>query len=232
MKWTEEGLWQFEDHPDERLALFAIGLYKRAGRNVDADKLLWQTFERLPSIELYRQVKQAAGRAEATVNAARDRALAILRAKLNKAGAKARWSTPRELLLELLMSEKLFAEAWEIVRRHGCNERQLLSLAQSSEESHPDEALSAYAQEAERLARFGGQHNYEEASNLIVRMQSIRDRLGTTAAHSAFLTDFTGRHRAKRNLMKILQTKHGKSRQRHSGSAMISAIGQKRAHRP
>lgn len=218
VKWAEEGLWQFEDHPDERLVLFTIDLYKRIGRKADADELLWQTFERLPSIELYRKVKTAAGRGNAAADTARDRALQILQAKLDKPGAKARWSAPRELLLQVLMSEKLFAEAWEVVRRHGCSERQLLSLAQSSDESYPDEALSVYASEAERLAKLGGQHNYEEAGTVITRMKSIRHRLGATAAHSAFLGEFMDRHKAKRNLMKILQTTHDNSR-RHTSTA-------------
>jgi uncharacterized Zn finger protein len=213
MKWAEEGLWQFEDAPDERLVLFAIELYEKAGRAADADKLLWQTFERLPSIGLYRQVKKAAGGQNAAAEAARDRALVILRAKLGKPAAKARWSTPRELLLEILMSEKLFTEAWDVVRNSGCNERQLLSLAELSEKSHPDEALSAYAQKLEQLANLGGQSNYEEACAMIARMETIRHGLGGAETHSAFLADFMRRHKAKRNLIKILQVKHDKSRQ-------------------
>jgi hypothetical protein len=32
MKWAEEGLWQFEDRPDDRLAAFADGLRRRSAR--------------------------------------------------------------------------------------------------------------------------------------------------------------------------------------------------------
>jgi hypothetical protein len=44
LKWAEDGLWQFEDNPDERLIVFASDLYRRIGRDEDADKLLWRTF--------------------------------------------------------------------------------------------------------------------------------------------------------------------------------------------
>lgn len=32
LKWAEEGLWQFEDHPDERLIFFTGDLFRRIGR--------------------------------------------------------------------------------------------------------------------------------------------------------------------------------------------------------
>lgn len=207
LKWAEEGMWQFEDHPDERLVFFTADLYRRIGRKEDVDKLLWQSFERLPSIELYRKLTAAAGSRKAAIEAARDRAVALLRAKLGKPETKARWSSPRELLLRLLISEKLVAEAWEVVRNYGCRESQLIDLARQSEHSHPDEALSAYAHEVERLVSLGGKQNYEEASKIIARTQSIRKRLGANADHAVFLADFTSRHKAKRNLMKLLQAK-------------------------
>src|SRR5260370_28652370 len=61
LKWAEEGLWQFEDNPDERLVFFVSNLYRRSGREEDAEKLLWQTFERAPSLQLYERLKSAAG---------------------------------------------------------------------------------------------------------------------------------------------------------------------------
>src|SRR3981081_3565108 len=46
LRCAEDGLWQFEDTPDERLIFFACDLYRRIGRKEDADKLLWRMFER------------------------------------------------------------------------------------------------------------------------------------------------------------------------------------------
>jgi uncharacterized Zn finger protein len=81
-------------------------------------------------------------------------------------------------------------------------------LAKASEQSHPDDALSAYAHEVERLVSLGGQRSYEEAGKMIARMQSIRKHLGANADQAIYLADFMGRHKAKRNLMKLLQAKH------------------------
>lgn len=215
-KWAEEGLWQFEDQPDQRLVFFAADLYRRTGREKDADELLWRTFERLPSIDLYRKVKEIAGGKQAAVCAARDRAIATLQAKLDTPNAKARRSQPRELLLDVLMLENRLAEAWQIVRTHGCGGDQRLALAHASEQSHPMETLATYALEADRLAGLGGQHNYDQVSKMIERMQSIRQRLGQGPDHAAYLADFVGRHKAKRNLMKIMQAR---TTQAHARSA-------------
>lgn len=207
LKWAEEGLWQFEDRPDQRLIFFSADLYRKIGREKDADGLLWKTFERLPSIELYRRLKSAAGSRKAVTDSTVDRVIVLLRGKLDKSEAKARWSSPRELLLQVLMSEKRLAEAWEVVRGHGCSEPQLVELAKVSEYSNPDAALSAYAQNVEHLVDLGGQPNYEEASEIIARMQSMRERLGAHADHALFLAEFMRRHKAKRNMMKLLQAK-------------------------
>jgi uncharacterized Zn finger protein len=208
LRWAEDGLWQFEDRLDQRLVFFAADLYRRIGREKDADELLWRTFEQFPSIELYRGLRGASGPGKPAVDAARDRLIALLRAKLGNPDGEARWSSPRELLLQILVSEKRLAEAWEVVRGHGCSEQQLMDLAKASEHSHPEAALSAYAQCVERLVRLGGKPNYEQASKTIARMQSIRKGLGASADHAVFLADFMNRHKAKRNMMKLLQTKH------------------------
>ena len=206
LKWVEEGLWQFEDHPDERLIFFATDLYKRIGREEDADKLLWQTFERLPSIELYRWLKATAVDDRAAVEI-RNRALGLLQAQISKPRPQtvARWSSPKGLLLELMLSERLLAEAWDVVRTQGCSDPILESLAKASEKTHPSEALTAYARRVDRLISLGGQGNYEGACRIIARMQAIRKRLGQNSDHTAYLADLKSRHKAKRNFMKLVQ---------------------------
>lgn len=206
LKWAEEGLWQFEDQPDERLVSFATDLYRRAGRNEDADKLLWQTFQRLPSIELYRRLKATAVDDTVAVET-RNRAIGLLQAQISKSGeqAKARWSSPVELLLQILMSEKLFDEAWKVVRTNGCSEPIREALAKASEKTHPSEVLETYALRVDRLVSLGGQDNYVDARRIVARMQAIRKRLDQNSEHAAYLADLTSHHKAKRNFMKLVQ---------------------------
>ncbi len=205
LKWTEDGLWQFEDNPDARLIFFASDLYRRIGRGEDADKLLWRTFERAPSLELYERLKSAAGTDRILADALRDRALGRLRAELEKPAGRSgmRWSSPRELFIRLAMAEGQLADAWMAVDRHGCNDLLLEQLAEASEHSHPAEALKAYADRVERMLRLGGQINYEHAYNMIERMRLLWQALGDTKQQSAYLGDLRNRHKAKRNFMKL-----------------------------
>jgi uncharacterized Zn finger protein len=209
LKWAEEGLWQFEDNPDERLVFFAADLYRRIGREQDADKLLWRTFERLPSLQLYERLKSAAGTDRMLADAVRDRALAWLRAELGKPVGRAgmRWSSPPELFIRLAMAEGQLADAWMVVERHGCNDVLLEQLAEASEHGHPAEALKAYANCVERMLRLGGQINYEHAYNMIERMRLLRKALGEAKQHTAYLGDLRNRHKAKRNFMKLFDSR-------------------------
>jgi hypothetical protein len=207
LKWAEDGLWQFEDSPNERLVLLAVDLYGRLGRSQRADALLWQTFERQPSMDLYRRLKAAGGTDKKSASSVRDRALATVRSHIDKSGRQtaARWPSPVELLLQLMMAEGLLGEAWEIVHARGCSAALLESLAEASEGSHPAEALQAYADRVERLASLGGQANYEGACRTIERMRLVRERIGQATQHATFLADLMSRHKAKRNFMKLLQ---------------------------
>src|SRR5262249_39075364 len=159
-------LFQFEDDPDKRLVSFAVDLYRRSKRKEDADKLLWQTFERSPDMEFYRKLKATAADDPAAVEV-RDKVIGLLQAQLGRSRSKRwRWSSPAELLIEIMMSERMFAEAWGIARVHGCNEHRLVALAEASEESHPLDALKVHAQRVERLASSGGNDNYRNACQI------------------------------------------------------------------
>ncbi len=205
LKWAEEGLWQFEDNPDERLVFFVSNLYRRSGREEDAEKLLWRTFERAPSLQLYERLKSAAGTNRILADAVRDRALGWLRAELGKPIARGgmRWSSPPELFIRLAMAEGQLADAWMAVEKHGCSDVLLGELAEASEHSHPAKALKVYADRVERMVRLGGQGNYEHACRLIERMRRLRQAVGETKQHLAYLYDLMNRHKARRNFMKL-----------------------------
>ena len=115
-----------------------------------------------------------------------------------------RWSSPVELLVRLAMAEGLLTEAWTVGNGHGCGEHLLEQLAEASEQSHPAEALKVYADGVERRVRLGGPVNYEHACQIVGRMRILREGLGETAQHAAYLDDLRSRHKAKRNFMKLL----------------------------
>jgi tetratricopeptide (TPR) repeat protein len=191
LRWAEEGLWKFEDgRPDERLTLFAASLLTKAGRKADAEKHLWHAFKRAPSHGLYDWLRKLGGAA------GRDQALAFLEAKLS-ADKDVAPSDASDLLIRLLIKEKMFDASWSILERHGGGAHLRQTLADASKASHPEKALAVYARLVEELAQFS---RYEEAVRLVKRMAGLRD----AAEHAAYMADLKERHRRKRKFMKLL----------------------------
>jgi SWIM zinc finger len=191
---AEEGLWLFEDgRPDERLIAFAAELLIKAGRSKDAEAQLWRAFEKAPGLELYKRIRQLAG------EGGRDRALKFLEARLGREEST-RWHYPADLLASILMHEKMFDEAWAVVRSHGVSNGLKEQLAQESEAMHPREAIATYAERVDQLANTGGNPAYAEAAVLVARMAALRDAPGQATYVAALKVRFS----RKRNFMKLL----------------------------
>ena len=191
---AEEGLWIFEDgRPDERLVFFALDLLVKAGRNSDAEALLWRAFEKAPSLKLYARLSQFGGKA------VRERAVTFLETRPAKE-TRTVWSNPADLLIRILMREKLFEEAWAAVQKHGASVHVKEELAEASEATHPHEALDIYAKRVEQFINAGGDRAYAEAVKWIARMAGLRG----AEVQANYVTALKARHGRKRNFMKLL----------------------------
>jgi tetratricopeptide (TPR) repeat protein len=191
---AEEGLWLFEDdRPDERLYLFVARLLGAKGRNEEAVAHLIRAFDKAPSLTLHASLESIGG-AKAS-----EAAIARLRSKIAASRPTARDSRS-DLLVEILMAEERYEEAWAVVRERGSGERLTLRLAEKSEKTHTPEAIALYQQHIESLVRVGGNRSYEEAVTYVARMGDLQ----TAAAHAAYVDDLRIRHKAKRNFMKLL----------------------------
>jgi len=191
---AEEGLWVFEDvRPDERLVLFAVDLLSRAGRESDAEACLWRAFEKAPSLELYSRLRKLGG------TVAREQAVKFLEARL-VSEERTQWNYPADLLINILMREKMLDAAWATLRAHGASIRLKEALARTSEATHPREALEVYTERVDQLAGGGGNPAYAEAAEFIARMAALRG-VDEQAAYVAALKARFGR---KRNFMKLL----------------------------
>lgn len=191
---AEEGLWVLEDERmDERLVFCAVDLLVKAGRTEDAEAHLWRAFTQAPSLELYRRLRTLQG------DSARERAIVLLRARMAKERPALRHS-PADLLVHVLMAEKMFDAAWATVREYKASRAVKEALAKVSEATHPGEAVAVYAGRVEELAKAGGNPAYEEAAGLIAHMAALRG----AAEQAAYVVDLKERFRRKRNFKKLL----------------------------
>lgn len=191
---AEEGLWLFEDdRPDERLYRFVARLLGKKGRNEEAVAHLMRAFDKAPSLSLHESLK--------TIGGAKASKAAIARLQSMIAGSRPTARDPRsDLLIEILMVEERFEEAWVVLRGHGAGARLTLRLAEKSEKSHALEVISLYQQHVESLVSMGGNRSYEEAVTYVARLANLQN----DAARAAYVDDLRTRHKAKRNFIKLL----------------------------
>jgi len=194
LRQAEEGLWMFvDDRPDQRLVFFVVNLLAKSGRKHDAEAHLWRAFEKAPNLDLYKRLRKICGAA------ARDRALRFLEAGLERERPST-WHHPANLLIGVLIEEKLFDAAWATVRKHGASMELKENLARASESTHSQDALETYAARVEHLVSLGGNSSYEESAKLITRMGRLRG----AAEQAAYVAGLKSRFNRKRNFIKLL----------------------------
>ncbi len=191
---AEEGLWLFEDdRPDERLYVFVARLLGKKGRKEEAVAHLMRAFDKAPSLTLHESLKSA-GRAKAS-----EAAIAKLRSIIAARGPTAR-EARSDLLIEILMAEGQYEDAWVVLREREAGEKLTLRLAEKSEKTRQTEVIAVYRQHVESLVRMGGNRSYDEAAKYIARLANLQ----TVAAHAAYLDDLRTRYKARRNFIKLL----------------------------
>jgi uncharacterized Zn finger protein len=191
---AEEGLWVFEDvQQDERLVAFTAELLTKAGRNDDAETVLWRAFGKSPSLELYIQLIAVGG------EVARVRAIELLRTQLVKQPST-QWRHPADLLVAILAHDNAFAAAWAAVHDYGASMSARESLARASEASHPRQAVEVYVARIDRLVDGGSNSGYAEAAKLLAHMAPLR----TSDAQADHIAALKARFGRKRNFMKLL----------------------------
>jgi hypothetical protein len=187
LRYAEEGLWLFDgDRPDGPLLSLVADLRVQSNRKNDAEQLLWRAFEKDPSHQLYAQLRKLGGEPVA------ERMLKFIAARSAKQG-----SFYKSLYASILIEERMFDEAWRVVRTDAALIHLRDRLAQASEATHPREAVEAFAARVETMILSS---TYEEAVKLIGRMA----KLHSPAEHTAYITAIKQRHERKRNLMKLL----------------------------
>ena len=148
---AEEGLWMFEDRqPDERLVSFTVELLSKAGRKADAEALMWRAFEKTPSFELYKQLRELGGKT------ALERIIGILETR-SAGKERAGWYTTADLLVSILIEENMFDAAWAVARKHKVSFGARVALADASKARYPREALEVYAEQRQPVRGHGWQ---------------------------------------------------------------------------
>lgn len=204
LKWAKDGMFVFEDDPDERLTLACVSLLDEAGESGAAEELLWKEFTADPTGRLYANLAvraSASGRRAVT-----DRAIALLEARLARSTSLSRQDyVVKPLILVILTEEKRYAEAWDSVARHGIalTSSDVETLADKSAEGHPAEAVKVWKMKIEACVGMGGNQNYDIAHALVIRAGKLASGSAAKQEHGAYVTEILRRYKAKRNFIRL-----------------------------
>lgn len=207
--WAEEGLEAFqESYLSGRLGEFLVSAYEAVDRFEDAVELIWQDFERYPSLKYYKDLKQKAEKA-GQWDSWRDRALTHLRKTLKKEAISS--IDPHRLaivgyspLVEIFLWEGETDQAWIEAQNGGCSKQLWMQLADQRAVENPEDALSVYLPAIEPLIKQTSNDAYRQAVALLVKVKTLMERIGCEDDFERRLNSLVTIYKRKRNFIKYL----------------------------
>jgi uncharacterized Zn finger protein len=210
LEWAEVGIKAFPNRTDSRLRDFLAAEYHRRKRHDEAMKLIWADFSDQTSLANFEKLKAHAERIHQWP-VWRGKALDVIRADINRTkqargGHRGGWnaSGSNSLIVEIFLSEKNPDAAWLEAQAEGCSERLWMRLAADREHDHPQDAIDVYKKWISPTVEKKNNQAYEDAAQLIKKIQRLMKRLNRDAEFADYLYEVRAAHKPKRNFMKLL----------------------------
>lgn len=211
LEWAENGIKNFPKFQDSRVKDFLAELYAKEGRNADALRLMWENYEHKPEPETYAALKKYAD----MVNdwpAYRDKAMGLLIGKIkNEINKKTIMGEPvrshNEELIKILLWEGNDDAAWDAAVKGGCWGHVWETLAEARLKSHPLDAVYAYSHIVDSVLHKANKSAYRNAASYIRDIKGIMIQNKKEAEYSAYISELRAKHRAKKNLILLLDKK-------------------------
>ena len=129
-----------------------------------------------------------------------ERVVGFLRARVSPSGVR----TDRSLLVEILLGERMGAEAFAEAKAGGCRPDLWLEIAGHCEASQPADALRIYQDQLGPTIARGSQGAYKEAVSLLTRIGALLDRLGRAEDFGTIRAEVRKANHQKRGFLKLL----------------------------
>jgi hypothetical protein len=162
-------------------------------------------------LETYQELKKNADYLAQWVDW-REKALELLRKSITEKqrGLKHRWALPfnagYSILVEIFLWERKFEDAWKEATLGGCSRELWLRLAEKRSKNHPAAAADVYLRYIEPAIQLTNNAAYHEAVELLRKVKELKGQLGRPEDFIALVETVRRRHKAKRNLMKLLHS--------------------------
>ncbi len=215
LDWAEQGMRSFPQR-DSRLVEFLAREYQRRARHDDAMTVIWNQFVESPFLKNYQELKAHALAVHPSPDwsAWRDKALTHLRGIIEKEKqqektSKNHWHWPghadNSRLVEVLLWEKRYDEAWREASAGGCSQNLWLRVAATREQKHPNDAVPIYKEMIGPVLKQANNAAYGEAVKLLRKICELMGRLDRETEFEDYLAALRVEYKRKRNFIKLLE---------------------------
>ncbi|HNV56663.1 MAG TPA: SWIM zinc finger family protein [Smithellaceae bacterium] len=206
LEWAEAGIKAFPERTDARLREFLADEYHRRKRHEEALNLISLNFVDYLSLDRYQQLKQHADKTDAWPFW-REKMMKYMQTHLTKQKKEInRWSYDPgySVLVEIFLWEKNPEAAWEAANAGGCSQAIWMKLAAIRGQDYPMDSVGIYRKFVGPMIEQTNNQAYEDAIQLIKKIQAIMNRLGKENIFSGYVTELRTKYKAKRNFIKLL----------------------------
>jgi uncharacterized Zn finger protein len=193
--WLRRGTAE-ADRPDSRIDLLLAELLTATGQHTEAADVCWKLFDDRPDVDSHRRLLDAAERA-GTLTETAERATTRLGERATRGSAHA------DPLVAILLAAGDVDAAWTAATQHRCSPGLHFTAAARRAETHPADAIPAYAARVDDLIDRKNKSGYADAARLLTDLRDLHGRAGIDFA--AYLGALTETHRRKSTFLAELR---------------------------
>ena len=180
-------------------------LLRASGDVAGAVSLFDDEFRRSPSLTVYRRLLDEADLVGHRTTK-RAEAIGVLRARVESASTRTRQGVAG-VLIEVLLFDGQFDDAWTIAVEHGCSDELWLIFAAARQQTHPLDAIPIYRRAALAAIDTKKNRGYETGVTYLAKIRQLAQQAGEPSIFTTLLAEVRTAHKPKRNLMALLDRK-------------------------
>lgn len=212
LAWAEKGANAFAGSWGEgRFSAFLAAEYHRRGRDDDAIGIYWKMFVDRPACPCFELLRKQAELADAwpswRTKAMKHLHDQIAAADENTPAGKLLRTRRNGVLVEILISEKRYDEAWSQAGRYGCPEAETRALVAVWEKERPADCIPACKLLSEKALVPSNTQAYSEAADELAHLGEVMARANATEDFTVYMRHIRTKFKARKNLIRELDAR-------------------------
>jgi hypothetical protein len=206
LAWAEKGQRDFGgSYQTSDFSGFLANAYHRSGRDADAIGIYWASFYAKPSCYDYESLRRQAELAGVWPTW-RVKALDFLYSRIaatkeNDPSGKEKRIWLNGILVEILISDQQYAEAWSQAGRHGCHDSIMRSLVEIWEKEHPADCIPVFKKLCENSLIPASTKDYVYAADELAHLRDVMARANAEGDFSLYMQSLRTKYKVRKNLM-------------------------------